>query len=99
MARMAGPVLRGGEMAQVILEAIEEENVGVSMIVGDHNGYIRIEGEEGLTLHRATIEAVLGRPFRMAELEIVMTGFSGKIELTADHVRWYFKNPAEETPA
>ena len=90
--RTAGPVLRSGEMAQVIVEALQEDNPDKELRVSDHSGYIRVEGPEGLILRRDTVEQVLGRPFRMQEMEIVMTGFSGKIETTTDYVRWYFKS-------
>lgn len=90
--RTAGPVLRSSEMAQMIVDALREDNPGTELIVADHSGYIRVEGAGGLVLRRATVEQVLGRPFRMQELELIMTGFSGKIETTTEEVRWYFRS-------
>ena len=92
--RTAGPLLRSGEMAEAIVEALAEDNPGKDLTVADHSGYIRVEGPEGLVLRRATVELILGRPFRMQELALTMTGFSGKIETTTDYVRWYFKSPS-----
>ena len=91
--RTAGPLLRSGEMAQAIVEALAEDNPGKALTVADHSGYIRVEGPEGLVLRRETVTSILGRPFRMEELALTMTGFSGKIETTTDYVRWYFKSP------
>lgn len=90
--RMAGPLLRNNEMAQAIIEAIQEDNPGKQMTVADHTGYIRVEGPDGLLLRRTTVESILGRPFRMQELELIMPGFSGQIETTTEFVRWYFKS-------
>jgi len=93
----AGPVLRSGDIAQVVIEALAEDNPDKELVVGDHAGYIRVEAPGGLTLRRETVELLLGREFRMQELEITMTGFSGKIETTTDHVRWYFASDAAPT--
>lgn len=89
---MAGPLLRAGEVTDALIEALQEDNPGKELMVRDASGYVRVEGPGGLTLHRKTIEDVLGRPFTMQEIEIHMTGFSGKIEMTADTIRWFFRN-------
>jgi toluene monooxygenase system protein D len=90
--RPAGPVLRNSEMTQAIVEAMEEDNPSKKMIIADHNGYMRVEAEDGLILRRATVEGVLGRKFRMQELELIMSAFSGQIEMTTEYARWYFKS-------
>jgi hypothetical protein len=30
----------------------------------------------------------------MQELELIMSAFSGQIEMTTEYARWYFKSPA-----
>lgn len=90
-ANMAGPILRGGEVALAVIDALVEDNPEKNVQVQDHGSYVRVEAEGGMILRRETVEAMLGRPFRMQELEIWLTGFSGKIETTADYVKWYFK--------
>lgn len=95
--RAAGPLLRSGDTADAIIEALQEDNPDVVLKVKDHSGYIRVEGAGGLILRRETAERALGHPFRMQEIELVMAGYSGKIELTEDHARWYFKNPARRS--
>ncbi len=89
---MAGPVLRAGEVTDALIEALQEDNPGKQLQVRDASGYVRVEGPGGLTLNRRTVEDVLGRSFSMQEIEIHMTGFSGKIEMTADMIRWFFRN-------
>jgi toluene monooxygenase system protein D len=89
---MAGPLFRAGEVTDALIEALQEDNPGKELKVRDASGYIRVEGAGGLTLHRRTVEEVLGRSFSMQEIEIHMTGFSGKIEMTADTIRWFFRS-------
>jgi toluene monooxygenase system protein D len=93
-ARSAGPLLRSGEVTDALIDALREDNPGKELTIADHGGYIRVEGPDGLVLNRATVEMMLGRPFMMQELEIYMTGFSGKICTTTESVRWYFKQMA-----
>jgi toluene monooxygenase system protein D len=90
--RMAGPVLRGSDVAVAVLEAIRADNGDKEIRVHDHGAYLRIEAEEGLILTRASVEAALGRTFNMQEIEIYLAGFSGKIEVTEHHARWFFKS-------
>lgn len=90
-AKMAGPLLRGGEMAAAAVEAIEMDNPNKEVVIADHSTYVRVEAEGGLIIRKKTMEVVLGRPFQMQELEVNLTGFSGQIETHEDYMRWYFK--------
>jgi toluene monooxygenase system protein D len=91
-SNMAGPVLRSGELALAVLDAIREDNPAKEISVVDHGSYLRVEAEGGLTITRATMADILGRPFAMQEIEVALTGFSGQIEMREDSVRWYFKS-------
>ncbi len=86
LALLAGPLLRSGEVTDALIDALREDNSDKELTVADHGGYIRVEGPGGLVLNRATAELMLGRRFMMQELEIYMTGFSGKI-YTTDRIR------------
>ena len=90
--KLAGPVLRSGEVALAAIDAIKEDNQGKDVIIVDHGAYIRIEAEGGLVLTRETMEACLGRPFAVREIEVALIGFSGQIELEPERVRWFFKS-------
>jgi toluene monooxygenase system protein D len=90
----AGPLLRSGEVTDALIDALKEDNADKELTIADHGGYIRVEGPGGLVLNRSTAEHMLGRPFSMQELEIYMTGFSGKIYTTTESVRWFFKQTA-----
>ncbi|MGD9990542.1 MAG: MmoB/DmpM family protein [Dehalococcoidia bacterium] len=92
-ALRAGPLLRGGDISVVAVEAIEEDNPGKKIFVEDHRTYVRVEAEGGLVIRRATMERLLGRPFTMQELEVNLTGYSGQIETHDAYMRWYFIKP------
>ena len=87
---MVGPIMRGGELAEVMAEVAEMDNPDKDIHVTDRNAYVRIEAEHELQFNRSTIEEVLGRPFKMSELEIELGSFAGQIEVSTDHVRFYF---------
>lgn len=86
-----GPILRQGALAKAVAEAAEADNPDKTITVDDKLAYIRISADGELTLRRETIEEMLGRPFRMSELEIELSSFAGRIETTADQVRFYFE--------
>ncbi|MDE0103122.1 MAG: MmoB/DmpM family protein [Bryobacterales bacterium] len=88
---MAGPVLRGGEIAQAVIEAVHTDNPDKEIVISDHTTYVRVEAEGGCIIRRDTMEEVLGRPFRMPELEVSLTAFSGQIETNDDYTRFYLK--------
>lgn len=88
---MAGPLLRGGEIAIAACEAIQEDNPDKQVLIEDHRTYVRVEAEGGLIIRRKTMEEILGRPFRMQELEVNLTGFSGQIETDENYMKWYLK--------
>ncbi len=87
----AGPILRAGEVAQAAIEAVEQDNPGKEVHVEDRVAYVRIEVDGECLLTRKSMEEALGRPFEMRELEINLSSFSGQIEITPDHARFYFE--------
>ena len=89
---IVGPIIQAGEMAEAIIEAAGIDNKGSKVNVVDRGSYIRIQLESECILRRETIENSLGRPFRMADLELVMPGFEGRIDTSTEQVRFYKKN-------
>ena len=85
-----GPILRRGEIAQAAIEAAEEDNPGKTIRVDDKVAYVRIDTENELVLNRSTMERMLGRPFRMAELEVDLSSFAGRIQIEDEFARFYF---------
>lgn len=86
-----GPVLRASSITAAVIEAAQEDNPGKEIRVDDKVAYVRIDAEDELILRRSTLEGALGRPFRMAELEVELGSFAGRIETADDYVRFYFE--------
>lgn len=86
-----GPVLRASDLTQGIIEAAQEDNPGKEIRVDDKIAYVRIDTDGELILRRETLERTLRRPFKMAELEVNLGSFAGRIETTSDYVRFYFE--------
>ena len=78
--KVVGPIIQAGEMAEAIIEAAGIDNEGSKVNIVDRGSYIRIQLESECILRRETIENSLGRPFRMADIELVMPGYEGRID-------------------
>jgi len=86
---MAGPVLRGGDIARAVVEAAKIDNPDKEIVVEDHGAYVRIEADGGLIVRQDTISEFLGRRFEIRDLELNLSGFSGFIDTQDDYVRFY----------
>ena len=84
-------VMRNGELAKAVAEAADLDNPGKKILTEDKIAYTRIQTEGELIQRRATIEELLGKPFRMTELEIELSSFAGRIETHQDYVRFYYE--------
>ena len=91
MSNKVGPVLMTGEIADAAIEALDEDNPGKEFNIQDHEAYIRIETDDDCIIRRETMEKILGRPFVMQELEVVLSTFAGRIDLSSDHARFYLE--------
>lgn len=87
---VVGPVMRQGDLAKAVAEAAEVDNPDKTISVDDKVAYLRIQTDGEMIIRRQTIEEALGRPFQMRQLEIDLSSFAGRIEMTADQVRFYF---------
>ncbi len=88
---LAGPVFRGGEIANAALEAIREDNPNKEIVVADHGTYMRVEAQGGLVIRRKTLEGILGRNVDLQEVQGNLSSFSGQIETLDSEIRWFFK--------
>lgn len=86
-----GPIMRAGALARAVAEAAEADNPDKKIVIDDKIAYLRISTDGEMILRRATIEEMLGKPFLMSELEVDLSSFAGRIENSAEQVRFYFE--------
>lgn len=86
-----GPVIHAGEMAEAIAEALEIDNPGKEVTIEAKSSYVRMSVEDECILRADTISEVLGRTFKMHELEAVMNAFSGQVDTRSDSIRFYME--------
>lgn len=86
-----GPIIRAGDLVDPVIETAEIDNPGKEIRVEDKNAYVRIQADGELILTRATLEAQVGRPFNMQELEINLASFAGQIQADEDRIRFYLE--------
>lgn len=84
----AGPVLRAGEVADAVVEAVREDNAEREVIIEEHASYVRVKVAGECVVKRETVERMLGRPFEMREIEINMPAFAGHIRTSTDAFRF-----------
>jgi toluene monooxygenase system protein D len=92
--KLVGPVLRGmdEEIIGALLVAIEQDNPDHEVFYEDRGGYVRIHAHQCCRVTRKSLEAALGRPFRLAELEPSLSGFAGRMRYHDDDaLEWYLE--------
>ncbi|HEY6575759.1 MAG TPA: MmoB/DmpM family protein [Mycobacterium sp.] len=86
-AESVGPVLQATPFARTVIAAIRDENEQV--VVEDEGAYLRVLAPRICRLSRAGLEAATGVTIRFpGELEVVMSSFTGVMQLTEDDVVW-----------
>jgi nitrite reductase/ring-hydroxylating ferredoxin subunit len=92
-----GPVLHATPFARSVVSVIEEENADV--LVRDEGAYLRVLAPRVCRLSRAGLEAATGLAIRFpGDLEVVMSSFTGVMQLTEDGAVWRLAGePAAET--
>ena len=69
--KLVGPVIRGidQEIIEALLIAIADDKPDAELFYEDHSGYVRIHTLWRCRVTRKSMEAALGRSFRLSELE------------------------------
>ena len=87
MERRVGPVLHATPFARSVVAVIEDENDEV--LVQDEGAYLRVLVPWTCRLSRAGLAAATGCEIRFpADLELVMSSFTGALEITDETVVW-----------
>jgi toluene monooxygenase system protein D len=82
-----GPVLHATPFARTVILAIRDENERVA--VQDEGAYLRVLVPRICRLSRAGLEEAAGGTVRFpGELEVVMSSFTGVMQLTEDDAVW-----------
>lgn len=91
--QLVGPVLRGvdAEIIEAVIAAAEVDNPDRDIVVDDHRGYVRVHAPGRFRLTRATLTAMLGRPFELSELEPSLVSFAGHLRQSKEEWIWYLR--------
>jgi toluene monooxygenase system protein D len=94
-----GPVLQATPFARSVVSVIQEENTHV--LVHDEGAYLRVLVPLVCRLSRAGLEAATGFVVRFpGDLEVVLSSFTGVMQLTEDDAVWRLaREPSAETAA
>src|ERR1700751_43949 len=90
--KFVGPVLRGmdQDIIEAVRAAIEDDNPDAELLYEDRGGYMGLPPPRLCRGTPKTLEAVLGRSFRLAELEPSLSGFAGRMRYVGDEaLEWY----------
>lgn len=93
-AALVGPIMQSGEMADLVADAIAEDNPGMEVHLRDEGSYVRIHTRGRCQLTRRTLTELAGRPIRIGDVEPQMAFFAGHIITTTDEIVWHTKQGA-----
>jgi toluene monooxygenase system protein D len=88
MRNPVGPVLRMGDEVERIIAAIEDDNPGADIEVIDRGAYVRVQGEDEITVTQETLRKYLGSDYEIRSFGGVMSAFSGKVINSSDAITW-----------
>ena len=92
--KLVGPVIRSmdQEIIEALLIAIADDNPDAELFYEDHGGYVRIHTPWRFRVTRKSMEAALGRSFRLPELEPSLSAFAGRMRSVGDEaLEWYLE--------
>jgi len=88
MRNPVGPVLRMGDEVEQVIAAIREDNPGTEIEVLDRGAYIRVQGENQITVTERTLRRYLGADYEIRSFGGIMSAFSGRAITTSDSITW-----------
>ena len=100
MKNPVGPVLRMGDEVEQIIAAIEDDNPDTDIEVIDRGAYVRVQGEDQITVTQETLRRYLGADYEIRSFGGIMSAFSGKVINTSDAITWQSigRSSMTETP-
>ena len=88
MKNPVGPILRMGDEVEQVIAAIEDDNPDADIEVVDRGAYVRVQGEDRITVTEQTLRRYLGADYEIRSLGAIMSAFSGKAITTSDSITW-----------
>jgi toluene monooxygenase system protein D len=88
MKNPVGPVLRLGDEVDQVIAAIEDDNPGTDIEVIDRGAYVRVQGEDQITVTQDTLRRYLGADYEIRSFGAIMSAFSGRVITTSDTITW-----------
>ncbi|HEX3779891.1 MAG TPA: MmoB/DmpM family protein [Pseudonocardiaceae bacterium] len=88
MRNPVGPVLRMGDDVEQVVAAIEDDNPDTKIEVIDRGAYVRVQGEDEITLTQDTLRRHLGPEFDIGHIGTMMSAFNGRVITSSDSITW-----------
>ena len=88
MRNPVGPELRMGDEVELNIAAIEDDNPDADIEVIDRGAYVRVQGEDQITVTQETLRRYLGADYEIRSFGGIMSAFSGKVINTSDAITW-----------
>jgi toluene monooxygenase system protein D len=88
MNNPVGPILRMGDEVEQVIAAIEDDNPDSNIEVIDRGAYVRIQGEDEITVTQDTLRRYLGADYEIASFGSMMSAFNGRVITTSDAITW-----------
>jgi len=88
MKNPVGPILRMGDEVEQVIAAIEDDNPDTDIEVIDRGAYVRVQGEDRITVTEQTLRRYLGADFEIASFGTMMSAFSGRAITSSDAITW-----------
>ena len=88
--KLVGPIIRGmdDDIIDAVIGAAEQDNPDREILIEDRAGYVRVQTEHSMVLTEDSMVEMLGRPFRLSELEPSLVSFSGRLKTMDDRWEW-----------
>jgi len=86
-----GPIVRSGELAEVVIDAIIDDNPDSEVDLVYQGDYVRIHIDRRCLLKQSTLEKHLGYPFDLSLLEAEMPSFAGRLKTVNREYLWYYE--------
>jgi toluene monooxygenase system protein D len=88
MKNPVGPVLRMGDEVEQVIAAIKDDNPGTDIEVIDRGAYVRVQGEDQITVTQETLRRYLGADYEIRSFGGIMSALSGRAITTSDAITW-----------